>query len=261
MVMRILLSNDDGYFAPGIESLARALAEIAEITVVAPERERSGASNSLTLDRPLSLRRAANGFYFVNGTPSDCVHLAVTGMLDQLPDMVVSGINLGANMGDDTIYSGTVAAATEGYLLGVPALAVSLTSKLGAHFDTAARIARQIVERFQRNEWDDSNEEPLLLNLNVPDIPYAQLKGLRVTRLGKRHKAEAVVKQQTPRNETVYWVGAAGAAQDGGEGTDFHAVAHDYASLTPLQIDLTHTARIAPVKRCFESSVEVVEGK
>ncbi|MFA7268744.1 MAG: 5'/3'-nucleotidase SurE [Sterolibacterium sp.] len=254
--MRILLSNDDGYFAPGIESLARALAEIAEITVVAPERERSGASNSLTLDRPLSLRRAANGFFFVNGTPSDCVHLAVTGMLDSLPDMVVSGINRGANMGDDTIYSGTVAAATEGYLLGVPALAVSLTSKIGDHYETAARVARQVVERFQRGDLLNAEGEPLLLNLNVPDIPYEQLKGLRVTRLGKRHKAEAVVKQQTPRNETVYWVGAAGAAQDAGEGTDFHAVANDYASLTPLQIDLTHAAQIASVKRWFESSAE-----
>ncbi|MDD5175789.1 MAG: 5'/3'-nucleotidase SurE [Sterolibacterium sp.] len=251
--MRILLSNDDGYFAPGIETLARALAEIAELTVVAPERERSGASNSLTLDRPLSLRRAANGFYFVNGTPSDCVHLAVTGMLDHLPDMVVSGINLGANMGDDTIYSGTVAAATEGYLLGVPALAVSLTSKTGACFDTAARVARRIVERFQQGDLPDFGGEPLLLNLNVPDIPYDQLKGLRVTRLGKRHKAEPVVKQQTPRNETVYWVGAAGAAQDAGEDTDFYAVANDYASLTPLQIDLTHAARIASVQRWFGS--------
>jgi len=255
MAMRILLSNDDGYFAPGIESLARALAEIAEVTVVAPERERSGASNSLTLDRPLSLRRAANGFYFVNGTPSDCVHLAVTGMLDHLPDMVVSGVNNGANMGDDTIYSGTVAAATEGHLLGVPALAVSLSVKQGIHFDTAAQVARQIVESFQQNEMSGASGEPLLLNLNVPDIPYEQLKGLRVTRLGKRHKAESVVRQQTPRNETVYWVGAAGAAQDAGEGTDFHAVANGFASLTPLQIDLTHTAQIAPAKRWFESVV------
>ena len=243
--MRILLSNDDGYFAPGIGILAGALAEIAEVTVVAPERDRSGASNSLTLDRPLSLRRAANGFYYVNGTPTDCVHLAVTGMLDHLPDMVVSGINLGANMGDDTIYSGTVAAATEGYLLGVPSLAVSLASKTGAHFETAVRIARQLVERFQQGAFG----EPVLLNVNVPDVPYDSLKGLLVTRLGRRHKAEPVVKQKTPRNETVYWVGAAGGAQDAGEGTDFHAVAHDYASLTPLQMDLTHTAQIATVRR------------
>ena len=252
--MRILLSNDDGYSAPGLESLARALSGIADITVVAPERERSGASNSLTLDRPLSLKRAANGFYYVNGTPSDCVHLAVTGMLDHLPDMVVSGVNRGANMGDDTLYSGTVAAATEGFLLGVPALAVSMSVQQGIHFDTAARMARQIVERFQHDRLVGPSGEPLLLNLNVPDIPYEQLKGLRVTRLGKRHKAESVVKQQTPRNETVYWVGAAGAAQDAGEGTDFHAVANDYASLTPLQIDLTHTGQIAPLRSWFESA-------
>ncbi len=243
--MRILLSNDDGYFAPGLAILAKALADIADVSVVAPERDRSGASNSLTLDRPLSLRQAANGFYYVNGTPTDCVHLAVTGMLDTLPDMVVSGINLGANMGDDTIYSGTVAAATEGYLLGVPALAVSLASKAGTHFETAARVARELVERFQRGAFG----EPVLLNVNVPDVPYERLKGFQVTRLGRRHKAEPVVRQQTPRNETVYWVGAAGAAQDAGAGTDFHAVAENYASLTPLQMDLTHGAQIGTVRR------------
>ena len=238
--MRILLSNDDGYFSPGIECLARSLAQVAEITVVAPERDRSGASNSLTLDRPLSLKRTSNGFYHVNGTPTDCVHLAVTGMLDQLPDMVVSGINLGANMGDDTIYSGTVAAATEGFLLGVPSLAVSLCSKAGVHFETAARVALELVQRLAREPL----HEPLLLNVNVPDVPYEQLRGQVVTRLGKRHKAEAVVRAQTPRNETVYWVGAAGAAQDAGEGTDFYAVANNQVSLTPLQIDLTHNAQL-----------------
>jgi len=240
---RILLSNDDGYFAPGIEALAGALDGLAEITVVAPERDRSGASNSLTLDRPLHLRRSANGFFFVNGTPTDCVHLAVTGMLEQQPDMVVSGINLGANMGDDTIYSGTVAAAMEGYLLGVPAIAVSLTSKTGAHFATAARIARETVERFQREAFG----APVLLNINVPDLPWDEIRGIRVTRLGRRHKAEPVVKQVSPRNETVYWVGAAGAAADAGEGTDFHAVANGYVSVTPLQIDLTHAAQVGAV--------------
>jgi len=241
--MRILLSNDDGYFAPGIEILAAALSPIAEITVVAPERDRSGASNSLTLDRPLRLRQAANGFYFVNGTPTDCVHLAVTGMLDSVPDMVVSGINLGANMGDDTIYSGTVAAAMEGYLLGVPSIAVSLTSKRGAHFDSAARIARDLVERFQRREFG----QPVLLNVNVPDEPFERLGGVKVTRLGRRHKAEPAVPQVTPRNETVYWVGAAGEAADAGEDTDFHAVAHNFVSVTPLQIDLTHAGQIGAV--------------
>ncbi len=233
--MRILISNDDGYFAPGIEQLAGALRAHADITVVAPERDRSGASNSLTLDRPLNVRRAPNGFLFVNGTPTDCVHLAVTGLLDALPDMVVSGINLGANMGDDTIYSGTVAAATEGYLLGIPSVAISLASRTATHLETAAQVAIDIVQRHARapaGAW--------LLNVNVPDIPLAQLKGTRVTRLGRRHKAEAVIPTKNPRGETVYWVGSAGAEADAGEGTDFHAVREGHVSVTPLQIDLTH---------------------
>ncbi|PKO55879.1 MAG: 5'/3'-nucleotidase SurE [Betaproteobacteria bacterium HGW-Betaproteobacteria-21] len=241
--MRILVSNDDGYFAPGIAALVQALAEIGDVTVVAPERDRSGASNSLTLDRPLSLRRAANGFHFVNGTPTDCVHLAVTGMLDHLPDIVVSGVNHGANMGDDTIYSGTVAAATEGFLLGVPSIAVSLVSKGAADFSAAARVARDLVERFMRQPF----RQPVLLNVNVPDLPYDKFKGIRVTRLGKRHKAEPAIRSVTPRNETVYWVGAAGGAADAGEGTDFHAVANGLVSITPLQIDLTHTGQIGAV--------------
>ena len=240
--MRILLSNDDGYFAPGLEHLARALAAHGEITVVAPERDRSGASNSLTLDRPLMVRRAPNGFFFVNGTPTDCVHLAVTGLLDHEPDVVISGINLGANMGDDTIYSGTVAAATEGYLLGVPSFAISLTSKTAAHFETAAAVAVELVERHQRNpagRW--------LLNINVPDLPRASVPGYRITRLGRRHKAEKVIKAQNPRGEVVYWVGAAGAAADAGEGTDFHAVDAGYVSVTPLQIDLTNREQLVGV--------------
>jgi len=244
--MRILLSNDDGYFAPGIAVLAKALANFATVTVVAPERDHSGASNSLTLDRPLSVRESANGFRFVNGTPTDCVHLAVTGLLEEMPDMVISGINLGANMGDDTIYSGTVAAATEGYLLGIPSLAISLASKAGRHFETAARVTCELVERFQERPVD----EPILLNVNVPDISYDALKGLEVTRLGKRHKAEPVIKATTPRNQTVYWVGAAGGAQDAGPGTDFHAVASERVSLTPLQMDLTHPQQI-PVLRAW----------
>ena len=229
--MRILISNDDGYFAPGLEHLAAALAQHAEITVVAPERDRSGASNSLTLDRPLSVRRAPNGFLFVNGTPTDCVHLAVTGLLDTLPDMVISGINLGANMGDDTIYSGTVAAATEGYLLGIPSVAISLASKTAAHFETAAKVAVDLVQRHARAQagaW--------LLNVNVPDVAPDALRGTVVTRLGRRHKAEDVIRAQNPRGETVYWVGAAGEAADAGEGTDFHAVANGQVSITPLQV-------------------------
>ncbi|HNO75811.1 5'/3'-nucleotidase SurE [Nitrosomonas mobilis] len=238
--MRILLSNDDGYFAPGIAHLAEALSTIAEITVVAPERDRSGASNSLTLDRPLSLRRSHNGFYYVNGTPTDCVHLAVTGMLEGLPDMVISGVNDGANMGDDTIYSGTVAAATEGFLLGIPSIAVSMVSVSRGNFATAARVALDLVKHYLDNKF----HVPILLNVNVPDIPYDQLAGMEVTRLGRRHKAESTIKSLTPRGETVYWVGAAGGAQDAGEGTDFFAVQRNRVSMTPLQIDLTHYDQI-----------------
>ncbi|MBI3935366.1 MAG: 5'/3'-nucleotidase SurE [Betaproteobacteria bacterium] len=242
--MRILLSNDDGYFAPGIAILAETLAPLAEITVVAPERDRSGASNSLTLDRPLTVRRSHNGFYYVNGTPTDCVHLAVTGLLDRLPDVVISGINHGANMGDDTIYSGTVAAATEGFLLGIPSIAISLVSTSHGNYPTAACIAAELVTRFKSSPIG----QPVLLNVNVPDVPYERLAGIHVTRLGKRHKAEPVVKSGTPRGETVYWIGAAGGAQDAGEGTDFHAVARNAVSVTPLQIDLTHASQISLVK-------------
>ncbi|WP_137935879.1 5'/3'-nucleotidase SurE [Chitinivorax sp. B] len=233
--MNILISNDDGYFAPGLAALAAAMSKVGNVTVVAPERDRSGASNSLTLDRPLILRKAANGFYFVNGTPTDCVHLAVTGMFDAKPDLVVSGINYGANMGDDTIYSGTVAAAMEGYLLGIPAIAVSLASKTGKYFDTAAMIALQLVQRHISRPLG----QPVLLNVNIPDLPQDAIQGIDVTRLGRRHKAEPVVKSNNPRGETVYWVGAAGAAAEAGPGTDFHAVANQKVSITPLQVDLT----------------------
>ncbi len=242
--MRILVSNDDGYFSPGITLLAEGLAALGEVTVVAPERDRSGASNSLTLDRPLTVRRAANGFWFVNGTPTDCVHIAVTGLLDPLPDVVVSGINLGANMGDDTIYSGTVAAATEGFILGIPSLAVSLASKAGRHMQTAAEIAVQMVERFGRAPVGQA----VLLNINVPDVPSREVVGVEVTRLGRRHKAEPVVKVDTPRGETAYWIGPAGDAQDEGPGTDFHAVANRRVSVTPLQVDLTFHGQLALVK-------------
>lgn len=242
--MRILLSNDDGYFAPGLACLAAHISAIADVVVVAPERDRSGASNSLTLDRPLNLRNAANGFYYVNGTPTDCVHLAVTGMLDTQPDMVISGINAGANMGDDTIYSGTVAAATEGFLLGIPAIAISLAGKELANYETAARVAVELVQRFKQQ----THTHPWLLNVNVPDVPYEQLQGTLVTRLGKRHKAEPVVKGTNPHGQTVYWVGAAGKAQDAGEGTDFHTIAHRQVSITPLQIDLTQYNQLDAVR-------------
>jgi 5'-nucleotidase len=233
--MKFLLSNDDGYFAPGLAALAAALAPLGEVTVVAPERDRSGASNSLTLDRPLTLRQAPSGFQYVNGTPTDCVHLAVTGLLPTLPDVVLTGINAGPNMGDDTIYSGTVAAATEAYLFGVPAIALSLAGRPQTHYDTAARVARELVERLQRAPWRGA----MLLNVNVPDLPYEALNGVRVTRLGKRHKAEPVIQARNPRGETIWWVGPPGSAQDAAEDTDFWAVSNGFVSVTPLQIDLT----------------------
>jgi 5'-nucleotidase len=238
--MRILLSNDDGYFAPGLAALAEGLAPLGEITVVAPERDRSGASNSLTLDRPLMLSRASNGFLYVNGTPTDCVHMAVTGILDFEPDVVVSGINSGSNMGDDTLYSGTVAAATEGYLLGIPAIAVSLVGREFKHFATAAQVAHDMVARLAREPFG----APVLLNVNVPDVPFAALNGIEVTRLGRRHKAQPVVTGKNPRGETVYWVGPAGAAREAGPGTDFNALERGAVSVTPLQVDLTHGNQI-----------------
>lgn len=247
--MRILLSNDDGYFAPGLNILANHIGKFADITVVAPERNRSGASNSLTLDRPLSVKKAANGFFYVNGTPTDCVHIALTGLMDELPDMVISGINDGANMGDDTIYSGTVAAAMEGYLLGIPSIAISMSQHNSTHFETAAQIAVELLLHYQKNGF----HAPTLLNVNVPDIPYEQLQGRQITRLGKRHKAEPVVQLKTPRNETVYWVGAAGQPNDGGEGTDFYAVANNKVSISPIQVDLTNHAQINDIKNWLKS--------
>jgi len=241
--MHILVSNDDGYFAPGIEALASALATIAEVTVIAPERDRSGASNSLTLDRPLTVRKSPNGFLYVNGTPTDCVHLAVTGLLETVPDFVVSGINHGANMGDDTVYSGTVAAATEGFLLDIPSIAVSLAGKSGLHFATAGKVVVELVQRLL-----DKPLGPVLLNVNVPDIAHSELTGFAVTRLGRRHKAEDVIPMTNPRGEKIYWVGAAGNAQDAGEGTDFYAVGEGKVSITPLQLDLTYYQQLDSVR-------------
>ena len=233
--MRILLSNDDGYQAPGLEALHGAISGIAETIVVAPDRDRSGASNSLTLEQPIRARTGENGFIRVEGTPTDCVHLAITGLLEEEPDMVVSGINAGANMGDDVIYSGTVAAATEGRFLGYPAIAISISSHTPRYFDSAARVAVDLVQRLcERPLAADS-----ILNVNVPDLPYDQLKGMLATRLGHRHKAEPVVKAEDPRGRPIYWVGPAGAEQDAGPGTDFHAVRNGFVSVTPLQVDLT----------------------
>lgn len=242
--MRILISNDDGYLAPGINALADALAAVADIVVVAPDSNRSGASNSLSLDRPLSVQQAANGFYFVNGTPTDCVHVALTGMLDYRPDLIVSGINNGPNMGDDTLYSGTVAAATEGYLFGIPAIAFSQAEYGWTHIDAAARIAREIVlRRF------DELSSPYLLNVNIPNLPYEKMGKVTATRLGRRHQAEPVIRALDPRGREIFWIGPPGATKDAGEGTDFHAVAHGLVSVTPLQVDLTHKVQLAQLGR------------
>ncbi len=233
--MHILLSNDDGYSAQGLIALAEALKGYAEVTVVAPERNRSGASNSLTLDRPLRASKTSNGYIKVDGTPTDCVHLAITGLLEREPDMVFAGINHGANLGDDVIYSGTVAAATEGRFLGLPAVAISLGGNNPTHFETAAQIAVQLFQNIRRHPLPSDT----ILNVNVPDLPLANIKGIQATRLGQRHKAEPVVRSHDPRGREIFWVGAAGPEQDAGPGTDFHAMREGYVSVTPLQIDLT----------------------
>jgi 5'-nucleotidase len=232
--MQILVSNDDGYFSPGIAALAQAMAEFGQVTVVAPEADRSGASNSLTLDRPLYVRQSASGFYYVNGTPTDCVHVAVTGFLKQRPDLVVSGINNGQNVAEDTLYSGTVAAAMEGYLLGIPSVAFSLADRGFDHLDTATMVAKQVV----RGLLDKPFSSPRLLNVNIPSVQLSELKGLVLSRLGRRHFAQPVVTASSPRGETMYWVGPPGGQRDAGPGTDFHALANGYASVTPLRVDL-----------------------
>jgi 5'-nucleotidase len=242
--MHILVSNDDGYLAPGLAALAQAMRRFGEVTVVAPEQNCSGASNSLTLNRPLSVKRAGNGYLYVNGTPTDCVHVALTGLLEHAPDIVVSGINNGENMGDDTIYSGTVAAAMEGYLFGLPSFAFSHVDRGHENLEDAARIAAEIVERHIRNPL----AAPFLLNVNIPNLPYAGLGAPVCTRLGKRHVAEPVIRQQSPRGDTIWWVGSAGEARLAGPGTDFHAVASGRVSVTPLQIDLTHVDQLGGVR-------------
>jgi 5'-nucleotidase len=234
--MKILISNDDGVHAPGLAWLAKALDEMASITVVAPDRNRSGVSNSLTLDHPLRVVTTANGFYSVNGTPTDCVHLAVTGLLQDMPDMVVSGINEGANLSDDVLYSGTVAAATEGRFLGLPSLAFSLAGPKCAYYDTAAQVAKILVAHLQRQPLHSDT----ILNVNIPDLPFSALRGFQITRLGTRHIAEPTVKAVDPRGRKIYWIGQPGPEQDAGPGTDFYAVNAGYVSITPLHLDLTH---------------------
>lgn len=235
--MKILISNDDGYQAPGLEALHAALQDIAEVEVVAPEHNNSAKSNALTLHSPLYVRRAANGFRYVNGTPADCVHIALTGLLDYRPDLVISGINNGANMGDDTIYSGTVGAAMEGFLFGIPALAFSQVQKDWLHLESAAQKARELVLALVQQQL--ITPRPWLLNVNIPNLPYAEILPLKICRLGRRHAAEKVIQQASPRGDTMYWIGAAGEAMDDSEGTDFHATAGGHVSLTPLKVDLT----------------------
>jgi 5'-nucleotidase len=247
--MRILVANDDGYLAPGLAALADRMRNLGEVFVIAPESNHSGASNSLTLNRPLTVREASNGFLYVNGTPTDCVHIALTGLLDERPDLVVSGINNGQNMGDDTIYSGTVAAAMEGYLFGVPSIAFSHVERGHAHLDAAAQVAADLVAQFIRGPL----KAPILLNVNIPNRPLDELRGMRVTRLGKRHHSEPVIRAADPQGEPIYWIGAAGVAKDAGPGTDFHAVENGHVSITPLQIDLTHCGQIEPVEQWLGS--------
>jgi 5'-nucleotidase len=241
LIMHILLSNDDGYLAKGLIALANALREHADITVVAPDKNRSAASNSLTLEMPLRAFKEDNGFIKVDGTPTDCVHLAITGLLEKEPDMVFAGINHGANLGDDVLYSGTVAAATEGRFLGLPAIAISLASTDDPlHFDTAAQVAVALL----KNLIESPLPRDTILNVNVPDIAIKDLKGFQATRLGQRHKSEPVVKAKDPRGRCIYWVGPPGAEQDAGPGTDFFAINAGYVSVTPLQVDLTWYERV-----------------
>ena len=233
--MKILLSNDDGYLATGINVLAEALAKIADVVVVAPDRNHSGASNSLTLHSPLRVHQVEKDRYFVNGTPTDCVHLALSGLLDEDPDIVVSGINHGANLGDDVIYSGTVAAAMEGRFLGLPAIAVSLVGQRASHFETAAKVAVDLVQRLEANALPPD----VILNVNVPDRPFAELNGITATRLGFRHRSEKMVKTKDPQGKTIYWIGPAGPGQDAGPGTDFDAIEQGAVAVSPLKVDLT----------------------
>ena len=233
--LRILLSNDDGYLADGLATLALSLKDLADIVIVAPDRNQSGSSHSLTLHTPLRVNESRDGMFYVNGTPTDCVHLALTGFLDEDPDMVIAGINHGANLGDDTLYSGTVAAAAEGRFLGFPAIAVSLVGEEPKHFDTAGRAIRELVQQLETHPLGPDDT----LNINVPDLPWHELQGFQATRLGYRHRAEPVIESVDPRGRPLFWVGPAGSGQDAGPGTDFYAIENGYVSVTPMRFDLT----------------------
>ncbi len=251
--MKILISNDDGVYAPGLMVLSQALATIAEVYVVAPDRNRSGASNSLTLANPIRAKRIENGFISVEGTPTDCVHTALTGMLDVEIDMVVAGINARANLGDDVLYSGTVAAATEGRFLGLPAIAVSLVGSELVHYQTAAEITIRLVKQIHAAALPPQT----ILNINIPDLPFAELKGIEVTRLGTRHRAEPTIKALDPRGQPIYWIGPPGAMEDAGPGSDFYAMTQQKVSVTPLKIDITHYETLTQVSEWIKGVVSI----
>ena len=250
--MHLLLSNDDGYQAPGLIALADSLANIANVSVVAPHIDRSAASNSLTLQLPLRAKEVKSNWYYVDGTPTDCVHLGITGILSNEPDMVVSGINSGPNLGDDVIYSGTVAAAMEGRHLGFPAMAVSINSFEASHYQTAAIVTRDLVKQIIHRPIS----KDIILNVNVPDVPIEDIRGIQTTRLGNRHKSEPALEDKDPRGKKIFWVGAAGPEQDGGPGTDFHAVSENYVSVTPLHVDLTQYSAMDSVSHWL-SNIEI----
>jgi len=257
-MMKILLSNDDGFVASGINLLHQALAEISDVMTVTPDRDRSASSNSLTLDRPLRLTRRGDNFYSSNGTPTDCVHLALTGLYDDgAPDLVISGINAGANMGDDVIYSGTVAAAMEGRNLGLPAIAVSMASFQPSHYESGVQAVLKLLSNLSDLQFEKDDSVATILNLNVPDIPWSEVKGFKATRLGKRHDAEPVIKAKDPRGEDIFWVGPVGDAADAGEGTDFSAVEEGYVSVTPIHIDLTRYSALAATEDWLQKSIKL----
>lgn len=239
-MIKILLSNDDGFIAPGVNQLRDALNKVAEVMTVTPDRDRSASSNSLTLDRPLRLTQRGDNFFSSNGTPTDCVHLALTGLFEKgEPDLVISGINAGPNMGDDVIYSGTVAAAMEGRNLGLPAIAVSMTAFNPQFYATGVQAVISLLKDLPNLQFANNDNVATILNVNVPDIPWEQVKGFKATRLGKRHAAEPIIKDKDPRGKEIFWVGPAGEAADAGEGTDFFATQQGYVSITPIHIDLT----------------------
>ena len=242
--MKILISNDDGYQAIGIQTLINELKNIAQLIIVAPDRNRSGSSSSLTLDKAVKVTKVNSNSYYIDGTPTDCVHIALTGLINFIPDLVISGINHGPNMGDDTIYSGTVAAAMEGYLLNIPSLAISMGNDNPKNFTTAAKVTVDLIKLYNKKKFG-----PTLLNINVPDVAYDNLKGMEITRLGKRHAAKPAIKGEEKDTETLFWIGAAGEPNDGGPGTDFNAIKNKMVSITPIHADLTDHQNIQNIKK------------